>query len=88
MQVARWLRQNAEHYLLVDAQGRVGARYGATGPRHRVGVKELFWLRLFAPIYARLPWSVRSRVLHAMPGSHRQKWTSWTQPPRRRDPAV
>jgi hypothetical protein len=43
---------------------------------------------VFAPVYARVPWSVRSRAVRAMPGSHRQQWTAWTQPPHRGDPAV
>jgi hypothetical protein len=84
----QWLRRNAEHYLLVAAQDRVGPRYGAPRPRPPAGAKELFWMRLFAPVYARVPWPVRSRALHALPGSHRRQWTAWTQPPHPRDPAV
>ena len=84
----RWLRYNAEHYLLVVAQELVGQRYGAPPPRPPAGVKDLFWRRVFAPVYARVPWSVRSRAVRAMPGSHRQQWTAWTQPPHRGDPAV
>ena len=88
MALSRWLRRNAEHYLLVAAQDRVGERYGVLRPRPPAGVTELVWLRMFAPVYAHLPWRLRSRVLRAMPGSHRQKWTSWTEPPHPRDPAV
>jgi hypothetical protein len=88
MRFTHWLRRNAEHYLLVAAQDRVGRQYGATRARRRRGPRELFWLGLFAPVYQLLPWSLRSRVLRAMPGSHRQQWTSWTEPPARRDPAV
>jgi hypothetical protein len=88
MSAPRWLRANAEHYLLVAAQDRVGQRYDSARPRPPRGVKELFWLRLFAPVYARLPWSLRSRVLRLMPGSHRQRWTSFTDPPKKRPPAV
>lgn len=88
MSPSRWLRKNAEHYLMVAAQDRVARRYGVTRPRRPTGLEQLFWLRLFAPLYARLPWSVRSRALRLMPGSHRKQWTSWTDPPRRRDPAV
>lgn len=88
MTPARWLRRNAEHYLLVAAQDRVSRRYDVAGPRRPSGPAGLFWLRVFVPVYARLPWRLRSRVLRAMPGSHRQKWTSWSDPPHRRDPAV
>ncbi|HEU0213402.1 MAG TPA: hypothetical protein VFR13_04900 [Jiangellaceae bacterium] len=88
MPVTHWLRDNAEHYLLVAAQDRVGRQYGAGRPRRPQGLRELFWLRLFAPVYRILPWTLRSRVLRAMPGSHRQHWASWAQPPSRREPGV
>lgn len=88
MAFSRWLRRNAEHYLLVAAQDRLATRYAVSRPRPPAGVKELVWLRVFAPLYARVPWRLRSHVLRAMPGSHRQKWSSWTHPPHRRDPAV
>lgn len=88
MPLSRWLRQHAEHQLLVFAQDRVGRQYGGARPRppHRPG--ELFWQRVFAPAYQRVPWSLRRRVLWAMPGSHRQQWTSWSHPPGRRPPGV
>jgi hypothetical protein len=88
MSVWQWLRRNAEHYLLVAAQGRLAQRYAAPPPAPPHGLREIFWLRLFAPVYARIPWRWRSRVLYAMPGSHRRTWSAWTHPPRRRDPAV
>lgn len=88
MALSRWLRSNAEHYLLVAAQERLASRYGVTRPRPPSGIRDRIWLRVFAPAYARVPWRLRSRVLRAMPGSHRQKWASWTQPPHTRDPAV
>jgi hypothetical protein len=72
----RWLRRNSEHYLLADAQARMAARYGRPGPPPPRGVKELFWLRLFAPAYRRLPWKARSALIQAMPGSHRRDWSS------------
>ena len=88
MSVSHWLRQHAEHELLVSAQGQVGRRYGANLPRPPHGPAELFWQRVFAPVYHLLPWSLRIRVLRAMPGSHRQQWTSWANPPSRRQPGV
>jgi hypothetical protein len=88
MPLAHWLRHNAEHYLLVAAQDRVGRQLGATRPRRPQGPKDLFWLGLFAPVYRLLPWALRSRALRAMPGSHRQQWAAWDQPPSRRDPGV
>ena len=88
MSLTYWLRHNAEHYLLVSAQDRVGRRYGAPRPRRPQGPGEVFWQRLFVPAYRLVPWSLRIRVLRALPGSHRQQWTSWVDPPGRRDPGV
>jgi len=85
---ARWLRENAQHHLVVAAQDRIAKKYRAARPRRPHGFEEQVWRRAFAPVYRAVPWSLRSRVLRAMPGSHRQHWTSWTEPPRRRDPAV
>ncbi|WP_028932022.1 hypothetical protein [Pseudonocardia asaccharolytica] len=81
----RWLRSNSEHYLLVDAHRRLAARGGSRAPRPPKGLKEIFWLRIFAPIYMALPWPLRHRILTAMPGSHRK---TWAPPPRSPGPAV
>ncbi|HKN88951.1 MAG TPA: hypothetical protein VJ622_01600 [Acidimicrobiia bacterium] len=82
---SRWLRSNSEHYLLLDAQARMAAAQGRPGPPRPRGAKEVFWLRVFAPTYRRLPWKVRSALIQAMPGSHRQ---TWTPPAERRNPAI
>lgn len=83
--LSRWLRTNSEHYLMIDAHERVGRRYGANPPRWPHGVKDVFWLRIFTPVYRMLPWKLRHRLMTAMPGSHRKPWTP---PPQRRTPAV
>jgi hypothetical protein len=80
-----WLRANAEHYLLVDAHRRLAARDGSGAPRPPKGVKELFWLKIFAPLYTLLPWPLRHRIMRAMPGSHRK---TWAPPPAPGGPAV
>ena len=80
-----WLRHNAEHYLLVDAHRRLAAKHGTPAPRPPKGAKEIFWLKVFAPVYALLPWPVRHEVMKAMPGSHRK---TWAPPPPLRGPAV
>lgn len=85
MAFTRWLRRNSEHYLLVGAQERIARAQGANRPRPPKGVKDWFWLRVFAPAYRVLPWSLRRRVLHVMPGSHRR---SWSPPPKPLGPAV
>lgn len=81
----RWLRRNSEHYLMIAAHEQVARQHAARAPRPPRGLKELFWLRLFAPVYWALPWSVRQWIMQSMPGSHRQQWAP---PPGPRNPAV
>ncbi len=76
----RWLRSNAEHYLLIAAQDQIARRHGARRPNPPRGLSELLWLRVFAPVYRSLPWSLRHKVMLAMPGSHRRQWASPPQP--------
>ena len=85
MSFSRWLRSNSEHYLLVAAHTKIARAQGGPVPRGPHGLKDLFWLKVFAPTYAVLPWSVRSRIMRAMPGSHRQ---DWAPAPRSQGPAV
>ena len=73
--LARWLRSNSEHYLLLDAQARMAKRYGRPAPPPPRGLRQLFWRRVFAPAYRRLPWTLRSAFIQAMPGSHRRDWS-------------
>jgi hypothetical protein len=81
MGMNRWLRSNAEHYLLVRAQRDVAAKGGISPPFAREGLKGRFFLLVFVPIYRLLPWSWRMAVLRRLPGSHRQTWN-----PRERTP--
>jgi hypothetical protein len=85
MAFSGWLRSNSEHYLLLDAQRQMARAHGRPGPPPPRGVKERFWLQVFAPAYRRLPWSLRRLVIQRMPGSHRRQWTP---PPRRGEPAI
>ncbi len=80
-----WLRNNSEHYLLIAAHQKLAGAHGSPAPRKPKGLKEIFWLRVFAPTYAALPWTVRSAIMRAMPGSHRK---TWAPPPRTQGPAV
>jgi len=80
MSFSRWLRSNSEHYLLIAAQGRIAKQQGTRAPRKPHGFADLFWLRIFVPIYRILPWSLRHRVMRAMPGSHRRTWTPPPEP--------
>jgi hypothetical protein len=71
----RWLRQNSEHYLMVDAQRRMATKYGREPPPKPHGLVERFWLDVFTPVYRVLPWKMRSFTMQLMPGSHRQHWS-------------
>ncbi|BBG04264.1 MULTISPECIES: hypothetical protein [Pseudonocardia] len=86
MGFSRWLRENSQHYLLMGAHEQLArTRPGTRAPRPPHGPVELFWLRVFAPVYRALPWPLRHRILRAMPGSHRRPWAT---PPRPSGPAV
>lgn len=85
MAFSRWLRSRSEHYLLIGAQDRVARRYSLRAPARPRGLDELFWRRVFAPLYRAVPWPVRHRIMMALPGSHRRQWAP---PPRSQGPAV
>ena len=68
----RWVRATSERHLLVAAQREVARRHGLAAPGPR-GV-DLFWQRVFAPVFHALPYALRARVAGAMPGSHRRTW--------------
>lgn len=72
--LSAWLRTNAEHYLLRDAQRRTAIAHGLPAPPAPRSLKDRFWLQIFAPIYRLLPWGLRSSIMRAMPGSHRRSW--------------
>jgi hypothetical protein len=84
MAFTRWVRSVSEQQLLTAAQTVVARRYGVTPPPRPTGV-DVFWQRVYAPVYHRLPWRFRAKVMGLMPGSHRQKWTQRTPS---RGPAV
>lgn len=86
MSFSRRLRVNSEHYLLRDSQARLAKVYGLPEiPAEPRRPSQLFWSRIFVPVYRALPWSLRRRVIHLIPGSHRKKWTAQ---PRRKNPAI
>jgi hypothetical protein len=74
----QWVRQTSEHHLMLDAQDRIGRQLGAGRPAAPHGA-ELFWRRVYVPVFHRLPPSVRNSMIARMPGSHRQRWPS--EPP-------
>ena len=82
MSLNHWLRSNSEHYLLQDAQRRMAVHYQANQPLAPKGLRERFWRQVFVPVYRLLPWGVRQRVIHIMPGSHRRDWPKPDYSPR------
>jgi hypothetical protein len=72
-----WVRENAQYYLLRDAQVRIARAQGLVPPPVR---GSFFWSRIFVPGYRLTPWPVRRRFMAAMPGSHRKHWPTPTQP--------
>ena len=76
-----WLRRNSERYLVEAAQADMARRYLGRTPtppaasgRPGAGLAVAFWRRVYVPVYRRIPWSVRRRLIVAMPGSHRRCW--------------
>jgi hypothetical protein len=74
----QWVRQTSEHHLMIDAQDRIGHKLGAGRPAPPHGA-ELFWRRVYVPVFHHLPPGVRNTMIARMPGSHRQRWPS--EPP-------
>lgn len=74
MAFTRWVRSMSEKQLLTAAQAVVAKRYGVAPPPRPAGT-DVFWQKVYAPVYHRLPWKFRAKVMALMPGSHRKKWT-------------
>lgn len=80
----RWVRARSEEQLLRVAQRQVAQRYGAPPPARPRGV-DVFWQKVYAPVFYRLPYALRAKVADRMPGSHRQTWHT---PEQAKGPAV
>jgi hypothetical protein len=77
----QWVRQTSERNLMIDAQDRIGCKLGARRPAAPRGAEEIFWRRVYVPLFHRLPQSVRHAMIARMPGSHRKRWPA--EPPLR-----
>lgn len=78
------MRARSEEQLLIAAQRRMAQAHGLPTPPPPRGL-DVFWQRVYAPLFYRLPYAVRARVANAMPGSHRKTWHT---PPQAGGPAV
>src|SRR6185503_20423650 len=58
----RRLRQQSEHYLLVDSARRLGKGAPGTVKPYR-GRDGLAWRLLFVPLYRRVPWAVKRTAM-------------------------
>jgi hypothetical protein len=67
---------------MIDAEDKIGRRLGMGGRTRGV---EIFWRRVYVPLFHRLPPRLRDSVIARMPGSHQKEWQR--QPPSR-GPAV
>ena len=74
MAFTRRVRSVSEKHLLTAAQAVVAKRYGVAPPARPAGI-DVFWQKVYAPIYHLLPWRFRAKIMTLMPGSHRQRWT-------------
>ena len=77
----RRLRDRAEHHLMLAAMDDLRARHpaGTTKPYRDSG--DVFWRRVFVPLYRRVPWSVKEQAMHRL-GMTAER-AGWTPPPRR-----
>jgi hypothetical protein len=82
--LTRLVRSMSEKQLMAAAQREVALRYGAPLPPRPRGL-DVFWQRIYVPVYHALPWTLRAKVMTRMPGSHREVWHP---PPQARGPAV
>jgi hypothetical protein len=61
----RRLREQSEHYLLLDAARRLGKDVPSTVKPY--GTKEgRFWRSVFVPIYRRVPWATKRRAMDTL----------------------
>ena len=60
-----WLRKNAEKYLLEAAADEMASRYPdlCAKPYREKGLIPFFWRNIFVPIYLRIPWDVRRKII-------------------------
>ncbi|HEY6378544.1 MAG TPA: hypothetical protein VI316_05125 [Candidatus Dormibacteraeota bacterium] len=82
MRPAEWLRTNSERYLLEAAQRSMAAQHYGKAALPPPAPGGVFWRRAFVPVYRRLPWSLKHRIITAMPGSHRRRWRAFDDDPR------
>ena len=84
MAFTRMVRVVSERALMVAAEREMALRNGIPPPPPPKRM-DLFWQKVYVPIYHRIPWPLRAKIMRRMPGSHRE---TWHRPRRARGPAV
>ena len=72
----RRLREQSEHYLLLESTQRLGRDVPGTVKPYKVS-GGLFWRFVFVPVYKRLPWTVKRQAMARL----RMTAQGWTPPP-------
>lgn len=72
MAFTRWVRNVSEKQLMTAAQTKIAGKYGLASSPPKGG--DVFWQKVYAPVFHALPVRLRSRVAARMPGSHRRTW--------------
>jgi hypothetical protein len=73
----RRLREQSEHYLMLDAAERLGRGAPSTVKPYRHS-EGRFWRLFFVPLYRRVPWAFKRRAMDTL----KMTASGWTPPPR------
>jgi hypothetical protein len=73
----RRLREQSEHYLLLDAAERLGRGAPSTVKPYK-RAEGRFWRLFFVPLYRRVPWAFKRRAMDTL----KMTATGWTPPSR------
>ena len=71
------LREQSEHYLLLDAAERLGRGAPSTVKPYRRS-EGRFWRLFFVPLYRRVPWTFKRQAMDKLQMTAK----GWTPPPR------
>ena len=73
----RRLREQSEHYLLLDAAERLGRGAPSTVKPYK-RAEGRFWRLFFVPLYRRVPWAFKRRAMDTL----KMTASGWTPPSR------
>jgi len=73
----RRLREQSEHYLLLDAAERLGRGAPSTVKPYKRS-EGRFWRLFFVPLYRRVPWAFKRRAMDTL----KMTASGWTPPSR------